>query len=362
MLYRLNYANSRDAYDNISVITFDSRFDGTSDRMLLGILLPCSKELRIFSIVSQEDLSVKALPHSVIPAVSAASVQATRLITDLLYVTPEGGLKLMLYGLRPCNVQLRRDPTLVSSGTADVSMADADGDRSMKSLTESEPRIVKIDNAVNSSMRLTYEDGSTARISLDLTPRYGLVDKILRRLSVVLNSDEFMTIASAFLSSWLKRDRSAVESVQFECLENAILEILSSPMGSNTTADVKESSWHAMSKSSSQFRLHDDTALLNLDIPADEVLRHRVIQPSTPHNSRLTRLVLYALHNIAGELRVMVYDRQDLFRLAPLLCRIAQTVRPELVDYWKRVFPSAADSWLSLGTLSNFLNECANPD
>ena len=340
-----DYEYSRDECEDILSVIFDHRFDGNADRTLLAILLPSSKQLHIFAVTHQADKSFKVVPRSVIPAISAVSLRATREeIADLLYVTPDGQLKLCAYGLQTCNIHLRREDDTIA-GTIDVSMGDANGDRSMRSFTE--PKIVKIEDPVNSSVKIAYGDGKSVRLSTYLIPNYHLVQKILERLSVVLNETEFMAIAAAFLSSWTKAGRSAVSATQYECLENAILQCL----GLNeegSSMNVAATNWQKLSSSTSQFRLHDDTALLKLDIPT-HVLRHRIIQPMVQYNSRLARLLLYVLQNVAGEMRVLVYERQDLFRLAPLLCRIAQTLRPELVDYWKRLFPTCADSWLSLG-------------
>ena len=335
----------QEAYDDISTALFDSRFDGTTERALLALVFPVSKQMHTFAINLQSDATLTVVPQGSVPAVSAVSLRATRsTIPDLLYVTPEGGLKLYAYGLQLCDIYPQRGDT-TSNVTADISMGDADGDRTMHSYTE--PKIIRVEDPANSSVKIVYEDGKSLRMSTYLIPEYEVVTKVLEGLSVVLTSEEFLTVAMKFLSTWVKTGRSSDKVVQYECLESTILHQLGLS-NEGRRDDIATSSWDKLSKSSSQFRLHDDTALLGLDVPP-EGLRHRIIPPTSPCNLRLTRLVLYVLHNVAGEMRVLVHMRQDLFRLAPLLCKVAQSIRPELVDYWKRVFPTCADSWLSLG-------------
>ena len=71
---------------------------------------------------------------------------------------------------------------------------------------------------------------------------------------------------------------------------------------------------------------------------------------------------LVALHTLAENLRMQIHFHKDLLKLAPVICRIAQHIRPGWAEYWHRLCPEIEPTWRrrDIGKILSFYVAGAN--
>ncbi|THH09652.1 hypothetical protein EW146_g8626 [Bondarzewia mesenterica] len=277
---------------NISVALFDQRWDGKADRSLLAICLPSSQIVSIFSLIkSAEDRMIK-----VTPGAGSADFEAERSTGDI----------------------------------ADFSPMDVDS----VVLSPDVPNPVRLKNGVHSIVTIEFADRSTRAHSLDYVPRDLLTDQCLQVLAITLPADWSWNIHFKFLDLWIKRERALSEDVEFECFCIALSEAFGLDQFRTGGPDEETSAWEHLSSSPSAFRFGED--------PLPQNRPNRLLAP-----------VLNALHTLGEDIRLMVSRYGSLLRLAKLICTIALIVRPEWVDYWKRICPDAMPGWCSAGLMGS---------
>jgi anaphase-promoting complex subunit 1 len=326
------------------VALFDQRWDGHNDRSILGICLPASETLLTFSLIRKRDekkyetMEVAVLPQ--LPATSIASLRATReKVWDAIVVKPDGRLTLLTHGLREIPLQLegrvdRPDLMDIDTGTAS---------------SGSGRKIIAVENAAFSALTILYNDGSKSRTSIDLIPNDITTSQVLQVLAQTLPASYCFSLHRTFLEIWSSRHYSMSDGVEFDCFEAALAHVFGlKDLAKSHPARDSSRAWQTMSLSSSHVRFSADPALARLKLPpcmeAPKPSRH----PSKPH--KMLAPILYALHTMGEDMRLVSHRYEDLLRLASLICRVALVIRPEWADYWKRLCPDAMVGWPTSAT------------
>ena len=263
-------------------------------------------------------------------AVSATSVCATRSqVWDLLVLKPDGGLVLFTHGTRELPIRIQEDKRRLqaSAGITDHG------------------HIVSVQCTAVSSIIVTYEDGYRATTTINLIPTDVLTNSCLQMMAVTLPADYSFHLHRAFLDHWWSRGLSSSTSAQFNCFVSALYQMLNLK---STSRPIPDDSWQALGRSRSHQYYRDDPALQHLELPPSAPKQISVLNSSKPHP--ILSVVLYALHILAENSRLLVHHYDLVVRIVPVICRIALIVRPEWADYWKRLVPDATASWPSPAT------------
>ncbi|KAK2466609.1 hypothetical protein APHAL10511_000867 [Amanita phalloides] len=317
--------NDNDSWRNISVSLFDSRWDGKSDRTLMGICLPKSQSLLLFSLASDEDRMLKVRSLGERAAVSATSLRATRLQAwDLLVLKPDGGLTLFTHGMREVPLRIQENK------------------RKPPGAVIEHGRITSVHCTAISSIIATYEDGYRARTTINLIPSDVLTSSCLQIMAMTLPADISFHLHRSFLERWWSRGLSTSSHVQFACWVTALYDMLNLKGKSRS---VPDDPWQRLGWSRTHRRYRDDIALQQLELPPSSPVQIPILNASKPHP--ISSVVLYALHILAENFRLLVHHYDFVVRIAPVICRIALIIRPEWADYWKRLVPDATASWPS---------------
>ena len=296
----------------------------------MGICLPKAQSLLLFALTSGEDRTLKVKPLGARPAFSATSLRATRSqIWDLLILKPDGGLVLLTHGTRELPIRIQEDKRRVLPSASAVDHG----------------AIVSVQCTAMSSITVVYEDGYRAQITIDLIPTDVLTSSCLQMMAVTLPADYSFHLHRTFLEHWWSRGLSSSTSVQFTCFMNALYQMLNLKTKSRPVLD---DSWQVLGWSKSHQRYRDDPALQHFELPPSPCAQVSVLNSSKPHP--ILSVVLYALHILAENFRLLVNHYDLVVRIAPVICRIALIVRPEWADYWKRLVPDATVSWPSPST------------
>ena len=322
------FSVSARSWREISVTLFDSRWDGTSDRTLMGVCLSKSQLLLFFTLAFDGDKILKAQPFGRRVAISAASLRATRPnVWDLLVVKPDGALALMTHGVHEISMRVQEVKGKPLSPEGSV---------------VEHGKIVAVQAASMSSIIVSYEDGYKARATLNLIPQDSLTNSCLQTLATTLPADYSFHLHRTFLEQWWSSGLSSSAHVQFSCFVKALYEMLELKAKSPT---VPDNPWERLGWSRSHNRNRDDPALRQLSLPMSPPASTPVFAVSKPHP--VLSVILYALHILAENFRLLVHLYDQVTRLAPVVCRIALEIRPEWADYWKRLVPDATASWPS---------------
>lgn len=329
-----NTFDSTAVWKRISVSMFDQRFDGKVERSLMGIVLPGSQKLVALSVTQQENKTLVVSEVSRIPAVCASPIRATRDNTwDLIIAKPDNTLAIVTHGLYelPLDVVDRKD----IFADLDVHM-----DVSVSSMVD-KTKVVNLKDAVSNSVTVVYEDGSSSRVTTDLVPTDELTQRALRFISFATPADTFFHFHAKFLELWSDALWSSSPGVEFGCFTRALTALFGVEVGPTAAAPESgpHSAWSRLAMSSSHGQMMDDVALLNLSLPPALPKAARPI-PSIPLHPLLAP-ILTALHGLAEDFRLVLHQQHHLFQLVPVICRIASIIRPEWVDYWKRLCPDA---------------------
>ncbi|KAF8627589.1 hypothetical protein AX17_006162 [Amanita inopinata Kibby_2008] len=323
--------NDVKSWREVSVSLFDSRWDGTCDRTLMAICLPKSQQLLLFTLSFDEEKMLKVKPCGQKLAISATSLRATRAqVWDLLMVKPDHGLALLTHGTRevPICIQEVGNRSQTSAGTV-----------------PDHGKIVNVQNTSNSTIIVTFADGYRAYTTIDLVPQDLLTSSCLQVLVMTLPYESSFLLHRTFLEQWWLRNLSCSGNIQFMCFVIALYRML------DLTAKPPPAPvdpWTRLGFSKSHARFNDDPALKHLELPPKAPLPIPIPSSSMPHP--FLSAVMYALHILGENFRLLVHHYDLVVRLAPVICRIALTVRPEWADYWKRLVPDAIASWPSPST------------
>jgi anaphase-promoting complex subunit 1 len=323
---------------------FDQRWDGHNDRSILGICLPASETLLTFSLIRRRDEkkyeSVEVAILSQLPAISIASIRATReKVWDAIIVKPDGRLTLLTHGLREIPLQLE--------GKVDrPDLMDVDGGTTSN---KSGHTVIGVESVAISSVTIVYNDGSKSRTSIDLIPNDLTTSQVLQVLAQTLPAQYCFSLHRAFLEVWSSRHFSMSDGVEFDCFEAALAHVFNlRDLAKPHPARDLSHAWQALSHSSSHERFRADPALARLELPSRVETPKPSRHPSKPH--KLLAPILYALHTMGEDMRLVPHRYEDLLRLVSLICRVALVIRPEWADYWKRLCPDAMAGWPTSAT------------
>ncbi|KAF8621486.1 hypothetical protein AX15_007773 [Amanita polypyramis BW_CC] len=323
--------NDAKSWRDISVCLFDSRWDGTCNRTLMGICLRKTQSLLLFALGFDEDKMLKVKPLGQRAAVSATSLRATRSQAwDLLIVNPDGGLMLLSHGTREVSVRIQEIKKVSQTNPGPV--IDHGG-------------ITSVQCTSTSSIIVTYADGYRARTTTNLIPDDLLTISCLQVLATTLPGDYSFHLHRTFLEHWWLRGLSSSTDIQFACFVNALYQMLNLK---TKPLSIPNDPWQRLGWSKSHRRNRDDPALQHLDFPPSPSVPVPIPNPSKPHS--VLSVVLYALHILAENFRLLQHHYKLVIKLAPVICRIALVVRPEWADYWKRLVPDATALWPSPAT------------
>ncbi|KAF8154084.1 anaphase promoting complex subunit 1 [Crassisporium funariophilum] len=318
------------SWRKITASIFDDRWDGVRTRCLLSICLPASNTMLVFSM-SQQARVMQVGFETELPARSATSLRATRgNIWDLLVVKPQGQLTLLTHGMYEIPVEVEE---FSDDATTDM-------DQSLFSEPDGHGRLVSVDEGRWGTTTLTHQDGWKSRVTFDLVPEDSLTLECFQMLALILPADIAFHLHRVFLENWSIRRWSTATNVEFECFTAALYTIFGLAV---EATPVPSDPWLKLAHSKSHARFREDPALRLLRTPPT-IHAPRPVQTSKPPHFLLAPL-LYGLHTLGEHLRLMVNRHSDLLRFAPILCRIAFSVRPEWADYWKRLVPDAAIVW-----------------
>ncbi|GLB44114.1 putative anaphase promoting complex subunit 1 [Lyophyllum shimeji] len=331
------------AWRSISVALFDDRWDGTAARSLMSICLPNSKSSLIFSLTPGEDNVLKAVLLSQLPAISVTSLRMTRNnVWDLLVVKPDHRLAILTHGTYEVPIKFERPLEVVAHSNDDMTMQ---VDTSLSHPSVEHGPVVRVQSGSLSNVTITFQDGWEERTTIDLVPQDSLTSQCLQILALTLPSDVLFPLHHTFLGKWSSRNRSTSNNVEFECLIESLFSFFRlQPQSSPVTPDL----WTMLGMTSSHDRFSEDPVLKRLDVPLTPPSAYPRPELHKPHP--LLAPVLYALHTLGEDLRLMVHHYQSLVRLVPVICRIAWAIRPEWADYWKRLCPDAIAEWPSPAT------------
>lgn len=323
------------ALSKVSVALFDQRWDGKADRTYLGICLPSTQTLLIFSLTRRQDAQKKYETLETtklveMPAISIAPIRATRpIVYDALIVKPGGEVCLLTHGFRQIHLQLEGKDRHLDLITVD----------------NQQRKIVGVEHPTLSSITFVYSDMSKARTSIDLVPTDAATAQALQVLAQTLPAQNSFELHQAFLHIWSSRRLATSKGVEFDCFEAALALVFHLEGTIQQAPKSDTSKWQALSFSSSYSRFCSDPALIKLKMPSDKGVPTFVRQSRPPHN--MLAPILYALHSMGEDMRIFPHRHESLLRLASLICRIALIIRPEWADYWKRLCPDAMHGWPS---------------
>ncbi|KAG2152809.1 hypothetical protein DEU56DRAFT_977198 [Suillus clintonianus] len=319
---------------DISVALFDQRCDDKAHHSLLAVCLPEAKVI-VFTITFEEgkkSFVVETL--GTLEAVAIAPIRATRGdIWDLLAVKKDGSLSLYTHGLHELRIRLR---------LAQPWNGDSNDSFEVISLDH----VVALNHVCVSSVFMEMSDGKVYYARLDMTPCDPLVTQAIQVLSLVLPKAQAFDLHRNFLESWSQhyfRTSPGLEFQEFTLALFALLELkLVYPFKNDES--TSSSVWERFSALSTSIRsFNDDPALKRLKLPTPPTTQHYFLFTLTVNP--LLAPVLYALHMLAEDLRLVVLRYESLMLLIPLICQIAHIIRPEWADYWKRLCPNIMPGW-----------------
>lgn len=321
--------------DGFSATLFDQRYDGAAERTLLALCVPGAQTAVYALTVEEASGCVRATYLTTIDAVSVVSVRATRAeIRDLLAVKSDASVSVFTHGLCELPIQLRLARPESKGGTAEVPIRD----------------VVEAKWECVSSVTLVCSGGERYRARFHLIPQDPLVSQALRVLSLVLPKQEAFDIHRRFLETWAPHYFWTSSNLEFHALSFALSLVLDLKLVYPCKDDAPLSTpWAKFCHLAANCRSFvDDPALQRLTLPARPTSRRYFLRALKPNP--LLVPVLYGLHMLAEDLRLVVHRYDSLVLLVPLICHIAHIVRPEWVDYWKRLCPNVMPAWPSPST------------
>ncbi|KAJ3758130.1 hypothetical protein EV360DRAFT_83363 [Lentinula raphanica] len=335
----------------ITVSLFDHRKVERLTRSLFSICLPSRQSLTVFQLASNEARRMDITALRQMAAISTSIVCGTRLsIWDLLVVKPGGELSLLTHGI--CEIALT--PTLQYSEALPHDSMQVE-ESSYQGAPNDTTHIVSIIDGLSSPYLSTFQmsDGSLACASFHYYPSDDLTTQTLQILALCLPADTCFLLHRHFLQNWASRTFTGLPEAQFDCLAKALYTtfgLQSGTISSSTGLAPSFNAWNALYHTTSHKRFCEDPALKHLKLPPTSALpaapsaaRLPTMQKGTDSYNQLV-VVLYTLHTLGEELRLLLDRYSALLRLAPVICRIAMYIRPEWADYWRRICPDSMSS------------------
>ncbi|KAG9311019.1 anaphase promoting complex subunit 1 [Chiua virens] len=319
----------------VSAALFDQRFDGHRDHTLLAICMPGTPAAVFVLSVEEANKTIVCAYLTTIDAVSVAPVGATRKeIWDLLAVMSDGSVTIFTHGLQPLPVVL------------EVAQAGDPGSVEKNALIPITD-VASIKSACVSSITLLCAGGETYRGKFDMIPRDRLVNQALQALSLIIPTKEAFVMHVEFLRTRSLRNFSTSSNLEFHALAYALTKILDLGLScSGGHVGRLSTDWEQFLNLNINVRnLHDDPALQRLSLPGHSRNPSFTLVALKPNP--LLAPVLYALHMLAEDLRLVVHRHDSLALLVPFVCQIADIIRPEWTDYWKRLCPNIMPTWPS---------------
>lgn len=267
---------------------------------------------------------------------SATSLCITRgNVWDLLFVKPDHRLTILTHGTHELPVKAHHQFLPVGQGgTSEIDNA--------PTWPSNHNQVMSVVGGTTSTVTLEFNDGWKGVTTMNLLPQDTLTTRCLHILALTLPSELMFSLHQLFLQTWSSRHFTASDGIEFASFTDALYELFNLPIDkSQPTNDP----WMQLGRSTSHDRFREDPALKGLRLPANPPRLSARDKSSKPH--KLLAAVLYALHTLGEDLRLMTHNYRLLIRLAPLICRIALTIRPEWADYWKRLCPDAVEGWIS---------------
>lgn len=297
----------------------------------------------VFLLTVQEANKTVACDYlATIDAVSVAPVGATRKeIWDLLAVKSDGSVTIFTHGLQELPIVLGIAQAGDTGGAVKNSFVPVTGVTSIKS-------------ACVSSITLLCAGGQAYRSKFDMLPRDRLVNQALQALSLVIPTKEIFTMHREFLRTWSLRNFCTSSNLEFHALTYGLTKILDLGFSHSANRHASHSTdWEQFFSLNVNVRnFQDDPALQHLSLPAHLKSQQFTLVALKPNP--LLAPVLYTLHMLAEDLRLVVHRHDSLVLLAPLVCQIAHIVRPEWADYWKRLCPNIMPTWPSPSTTRTY--------
>ena len=265
-------------------------------------------------------------------------------VDDLLVAEPTGALTILTHGLQKYNLStvgitgaiphfLSRACPLPSAAPMDVDGA------STHALSN---RVVALRDPIRSAVTIELLDGNVSRTSIDFTPKDLLTKQCLEVLALTLPADWSFGLHVTFTDAWRSRRLSCDPEAEFECFKNALFTILEIEPYHKVQAGT-QNPWERLCRSTSFGHFEDDIVFSGLQLPQRPSVK---FPPSRKRAHALLAPVLNALHMLGEDLRLMVHRHDDVHRLADLICLLANIIRPEWTDYWKRFCPNVTSGWV----------------
>ncbi|KIY45780.1 hypothetical protein FISHEDRAFT_8253, partial [Fistulina hepatica ATCC 64428] len=329
------------SWQDVSVAVFDHRRNAKNDQCLLAVCFKQSQTLLIFAITPGDDLLLHAHLVKTLSAISVTSIRATRdKIYDLIYVRPDNTLALMMHGTEEVNIRL------VKQSSDDAMVLDSSPSRHLTSVVRGPVSCVS----------LLYDDGTRESACIDLVSHDALVKQALLVFSQALPTDLTFQLHFHFLESWSARHFSTRDGIEFQCFEEALCQTVR--LAPSHVLPDPASPFQSLMVSRSHQRFGDDPVLRLCEFPAVKSDKLDAMD-GQPHD--LLPLVLWSLHCLAEDLRLMADQYELLKTLVPLICRIANLIRPEWTDYWRRMCPDSVPAWPSVSVSGMTFTESRIP-
>jgi anaphase-promoting complex subunit 1 len=330
-------------WDQIQVSVFDSRWDGSTERSLIALCFPITHKLEILSLTRNSDKSHTVSPIRQLKALSAVALRATRIhCRDLLVLDPSLKTVLLTHGLQELPI-IFQESELIAAECAPM-LPDDEKYRARFS----DERLSRFEHPTLDAVSLVYDNGKRGRAAfgLMLPPTSRLPSLVLHLMSITLPHEEFFFMHSHFLQLWASQHLSSIWEVQWHCLVNALylgfgISPALAPINSQS-----DSPWLQLQLSRSHRRFDEDSVLAKLKLPV-RLPQAKQSSASAIRTSMVGPTVL-ALHLLGEDLRLNSSFHAELTHLVPVICQLAELIRPEWADYWKRLFPSATNKWPTL--------------
>ncbi|CAE6382556.1 unnamed protein product, partial [Rhizoctonia solani] len=329
----------------ITIHPFDTRHDYSN----LAILFP-SQSLQILSFTRQHS-SLSSRLIGTYSARSASALSVTRPgVKDLLVVTSEGTVKVLLWNLRELQVTISTSPKLTpsldSAGARRHKKADS---RSMDVVPPDVRLPIALHNPVGSSITIEYDDGLEGRMCLDLSPHDYLVELGFEALARVVPADEGWRVRK----SWLEKrwgENPDTNKTEFECFGEAVCEVFLGDTAAKPEGSRHTSAWELLSNTRTHTRMRDEimftAAGLALPEPDPTSQNSSTIAQTHPGpTSSYLAPAMLALHLAAQTLATDVTKMDRLADIGALVLKLARRVRPDYVDYWSRICCDAPEAW-----------------
>ncbi|TFK24896.1 anaphase promoting complex subunit 1 [Coprinopsis marcescibilis] len=328
---RLDDSEDINLWQEYGVSIWDERFDGSHLTSLLGIVLKPSMGLKVTELRYDDHFRITFKQNFQFPAMSTIPVIATRPnITDLLVVQPNGGVYLL--GQGTCSIGFEfTDPVARVKEYQSVGVPKS-----------AHGRLVGFEDARHSLVSLVFSDGYRERVNMDMCFKDKLVTECMQMLSLVLPAESYFHLHMYFINEWSIDNRVHDAEIEFKSFKAALyrhLNIEDAPPPASET----QSGWERLANTTSHRRFREDPALRRLKLPPKHVQSTPKPLSNPPHP--MHSVVMYTLHILAEDLRLLKNRQDSVVKLAPLIARLALPVRPEWTEYWKRLIPDAFNGW-----------------